>query len=75
MYSGASNLIDRDRYMESKKRPYAYPLRLPDELKEWVKDRACFNRRSFNTEVNVMIEIAREVIEKKKQVEAQVLKT
>jgi len=53
--------------MKDRKRAYAYPLRLPKELKEWVKDRACFNRRSFNTECNVMIEIAKEVIESKER--------
>ena len=27
------------------------PVRLPQELKDWLKQRATFNRRSFNSEV------------------------
>jgi len=53
--------------MKEKKRAYAYPLRMPDDLREWVKDRACFNRRSFNVECNVLIEIAKEMIENKER--------
>ena len=42
-----------------------YPLRLPNELKNWVKNRAFSNRRSINTELNVLIEIAKAAVEKK----------
>jgi len=52
----------------SKNQEKPYPLRLPSKLKGWVKDRACFNRRSLNTELNVMIEIAKKTIEEKEAV-------
>ena len=57
-------MVDR----KSGTRIQPYPLRIPKELKEWVKERARFNRRSLNTEFNVMIEIAKEAIEKKEKV-------
>ena len=38
---------------------------MPVELKAWVANRARFNRRSMNVELNVMLEIAREAMEKK----------
>jgi hypothetical protein len=50
---------------EIKERIPSYPIRIPKELREWVADRAHFNRRSLNTELNVMLEIAKEAMEKK----------
>lgn len=32
-----------------------YPLRLPADLKQWIKERASRNDRSFNSEVIHMI--------------------
>lgn len=50
---------------ETKRRITPYPIRIPPELRVWVADRAHFNRRSLNVELNVMLEIARDVMEKK----------
>ena len=50
---------------EIKERISSYPIRIPEELREWVADRAHFNRRSLNVELNVMLEIAKEAMEKK----------
>lgn len=33
-----------------------YPLRLPQELKQWLQEKAAEHRRSFNSEVVVMLE-------------------
>ena len=44
-----------------------YTVRITDEMKNWVKDRACFNRRSLNVEFNIMLEIARKEMEKKNE--------
>ena len=40
------------------------PIRLPQELKDWIKRKAIDNRRSFNSEVLVRLEQSREQQEK-----------
>ena len=44
-----------------------YPLRIPSKLRGWVENRADKNRRSVNTELNVMLEMAQESIRKQEQ--------
>lgn len=37
------------------------PLRMPDELKEWIKASAEANRRSVNSEIVTLLEMARAI--------------
>ena len=48
--------------MKKETRITPYPLRIPSKLREWVENRADKNRRSLNTELNVMLEMAQESI-------------
>lgn len=54
--------------MISKQQP-AYPLRMSNDLREWVRVRAFNNRCSINTELNTLLEMARETVEKEEDVE------
>ena len=54
--------------MENKQQQ-PYPLRMPDELKEWVRVSAFNNRWSINAELNALIEMAKEAMEKKDRLE------
>ena len=40
-------------------RPQGYPLRIPDDLKVWLKHKAIDNRRSLNAEVRFRLEKSR----------------
>lgn len=42
------------------KRQAPYPLRIPDELRYWLNKTAKDNHRSVNSELNVLIESAKE---------------
>ncbi|WP_295539213.1 Arc family DNA-binding protein [uncultured Pseudacidovorax sp.] len=46
------------------------PIRLPQELKDWLKHRAIDNRRSFNSEVLARLEQSRRVEEQGEKEEA-----
>jgi len=50
---------------ESKIKPYS--LRLPEKVKAFVVKRAKQNKRSINSELNVMIEMAVSLIEKQEK--------
>ena len=54
-------------YIAREKGIKPYSLRIPSWLKKWIENRANKNRRSVNVEMNVMLEIAQEVIEKQEQ--------
>ncbi len=45
----------------------AYPLRMPEKLKEYVAKRAEKNKRSINSELNMLVEMAISLIEKQEQ--------
>lgn len=43
------------------------PVRLPQELKDWIKARAEANLRSMNAEITTLLMRAREIEEKRAQ--------
>lgn len=45
--------------MQGNKRATPSPIRLPQDLKDWLKHKAIDNRRSFNSEVLVRLEQSR----------------
>ena len=45
----------------------SYPLRMPDKVKAYVVRRAEQNKRSINSELNVLVEMAISLIEKQEQ--------
>lgn len=47
--------------MKENANPAPSPIRLPVELKDWLKHKAVDNRRSFNKEVLVRLEKSREL--------------
>jgi len=51
--------------MSSQVKPY--PLRMPEKLKAYVAKRAEGNKRSINSELNVMVEMAVSLIEKQEK--------
>lgn len=46
--------------MKERVQPAPSPIRLPQDLKDWLKHRAVDNRRSFNSEVLMRLEQSRE---------------
>lgn len=44
----------------TKKQLKAYPLRMAEDLKKWVKNRAMNNDRSINAELNRILKSAKE---------------
>ncbi|WP_084635686.1 Arc family DNA-binding protein [Comamonas sp. B-9] len=45
--------------MQGNKQRAPSPVRLPEDLKVWLKHRAIDNRRSFNSEITVRLEQSR----------------
>lgn len=45
--------------MKESQRAAPSPLRLPDELKVWLKHQAIDNRRSLNSEITIRLEQSR----------------
>ena len=50
--------------MKKQKQAKPYPVRMPIKLKEWVIKRAEQNKRSINSEINFLIELAVKNLEK-----------
>jgi hypothetical protein len=48
---------------KSRHKEKSYPLRIPDELRGWVKKQAVRNERSLNSELKIAIKAYRELIE------------
>jgi len=53
--------------MKQNKQAKAYPLRMPEKIKVFVAKRAKQNKRSINSELNVMVEMAISLIEKQEK--------
>jgi len=51
----------------NEKQQTPYPLRIPNELREWVKQRAENNMRSMNAELNILLTAVKGQIEKQKE--------
>ena len=51
----------------NEKQQTPYPLRIPNELREWVKQRAENNMRSMNAELNILLTAVKGQIEKQKK--------
>lgn len=52
--------------MKENARQAPSPIRLPQELKDWLKHKAVDNRRSFNMELLVRLEKSRELEQQSK---------
>ncbi len=52
-------------------RPNAYPLRLDNDLSQWVKEQAKAEDRSFNAQVNRLIRQAKEAREQEEKQEQE----
>lgn len=49
----------------SAKQQHPTPVRMPNDLKEWIKAMADANRRSVNAEIVVLLELAKEQKQKR----------
>ena len=49
-----------------------YTLRIQKNLRDWVSETAKGNRRSMNAELAVLIEAAKEALEKREALEKQI---
>lgn len=45
--------------MQGEKQPRPLGIRVPDDLKQWLKHRAVDNRRSLNAEILIRLEASR----------------
>ena len=44
--------------------PHPTPVRMPADLKKWIKESAQTNRRSVNAEILVLLDLAKKQMEK-----------
>lgn len=56
---GICRLINRENLTVGENTSKPLGVRLPDELKQWLKHRAVDNHRSLNAEINVRLEESR----------------